>query len=455
MLIDSPSRAAVAVREASIRARRLGRPVLASWTEPSSLEALSFFAQASESPHRALWLRPSHGEALVGIGAARRLTGTGVNRFRQIGDAWRDLLADAVVDNDASAQFDAGPLLLGGFSFDPARRQSSELWSAFPDARMVLPQRMLAVRQGSAGLTHNVVVSPDAGSEQQAQRPEPDARRAAPGADPTLSAEAWKALVGSVALGIRTGQLGVQKVVLARAEQIQQPRPFDPRLAAGNLADSYPGCTVFAIARGEACFLGATPERLVALHDGAASTLALAGSFPRGATPAEDQRLAERLLQDPKERAEHAYVVAGVRDALTEVCTRVISDPQPRLEQLANVQHLLTPIYGQVAAGIGILDLVERLHPTPAVGGFPRQRALELIREYEALDRGWYAAPIGWMNRAGEGEFVVAIRSALLNGSMATLFAGCGIVADSDPATEYAEAGWKLQPMLNALGLDR
>jgi menaquinone-specific isochorismate synthase len=134
------------------------------------------------------------------------------------------------------------------------------------------------------------------------------------------------------------------------------------------------------------------------------------------------------------------------------MCTRVVADAHPHVEKLPNVQHLLTHVRGQVAPGVSVLDVVERLHPTPAIGGFPRQRALELIRAYEFLDRGWYGGPIGWLNRDGEGEFVVGIRSALVRANSATLFAGCGIVADSDPETEYTESNWKLWPMQAALG---
>jgi isochorismate synthase len=276
-----------------------------------------------------------------------------------------------------------------------------------------------------------------------------------PRADPApLSARAWQALVGSVARGIRQRQLGIEKVVLARAYAVQHRRPIDPVSALRQLAGSNPSCTVFAVAHANACFLGATPERLVALRHRAASTMALAGSVARGATPAEDQALAEQLLRDPKQRAEHAVVVGALRDGLAQVCSRVVADAQPHVHTLASLQHLLTPIRGQVTPGHGLLDLVERLHPTPAMGGFPRQRALELIRASEGLDRGWYAGPIGWVNRVGEGEFVVGIRSALIHGASAMLFAGCGIVADSDPAAEYAESGWKLRPMLAALGVD-
>jgi isochorismate synthase len=188
---------------------------------------------------------------------------------------------------------------------------------------------------------------------------------------------------------------------------------------------------------------------------GLATTMALAGSFGRGSTDADDAALGNRLLSDPKERSEHAFVVEALRAGLAEVSTRVIADAEPRLRKLANLQHLLTPVHGQLAPGRTILDVVDRLHPTPAVGGSPREPALELIREREDLDRGWYAGPIGWLNRAGEGEFVVGLRSALLRSSEATLFAGCGIVAESDPAAELAESNWKLRPMLAALGADR
>ncbi|HEY0582716.1 MAG TPA: isochorismate synthase, partial [Chloroflexota bacterium] len=245
-------------------------------------------------------------------------------------------------------------------------------------------------------------------------------------------------------------------VVLARAERATMDPPRDVQHALRDLAERYPECTIFAVAQPDACFLGATPERLIALRHGLASTMALAGSAPRGVTPAHDEALAQQLLCSPKERAEHAVVVGALRDGLTRagLCTRIIADARPRVQKLANVQHLLTPIRAQVVAGTDVLSLVARLHPTPAVGGYPREAALRLIRDREGLDRGWYAGPIGWVDARGDGEFVVGIRSALVRHGQATLFAGCGIVAESDAAAEYAESTWKLRPMRAALGLD-
>ena len=455
MLADQPA-AEPLVREATRRAERLSKAVLASWTRPAPMQdGLSFFAQADTTADRALWLRPATGEALVGVGAAHVLTATGVNRFQDVSAAWQELLADAVID-DSSGVAQGGPVLIGGFRFDPLRAPSNA-WKAFTngtDARLVLPERLLAVRDGAAWLTTNVVAKPAQWPADSSQNRGLDTESGSTSDEPPLSSNAWKALTGSVARGIRHGQLGLQKVVLARALETHHRRPIDTLAALRQLAQAYPSTTVFAFAHGQACFLGATPERLIALHHGTASTMALAGSIDRGATPLEDQALSEKLLHDPKERAEHALVVGALRDGLAQVCSRIIADAQPRVHKLPNLQHLLTPIRGQVIPGLGVFDLVERLHPTPAMGGFPRQPALELIRANEGLDRGWYAGPIGWVNRAGEGEFVVGIRSALVNGASATLFAGCGIVAESNAAAEYAESDWKLRPMLSALGVD-
>jgi isochorismate synthase EntC len=158
------------------------------------------------------------------------------------------------------------------------------------------------------------------------------------------------------------------------------------------------------------------------------------------------------LLESAKDRSEHAVVVRALREALAAVCSEVSAPDAPALLSVRNVHHLYTPVTGALANGSCLLDIVARLHPTPAVGGFPSQTALRFIREREDLDRGWYAAPVGWLDRHGEGEFAMALRSALIAGSEASLFAGCGIMADSDPEQEYAESWLKLRPVLSALG---
>jgi isochorismate synthase len=265
------------------------------------------------------------------------------------------------------------------------------------------------------------------------------------------AAETWQAIVREVEQQLRSGgELG--KVVLARQYRVQGRTIFNPARVLARLRTQYSDCFLFAVARGERCFLGASPERLVRLRHENVRASCLAGSIARGATPEEDARLGEELLASPKDRAEHEFVVRAICDNLAEVCGGRLSTGPLSLMKLRNIQHLFTPIVGRVSRGRNILDLVERLHPTPAMGGTPREPAMALIREFEGMDRGWYASPVGWMDARGEGEFAVAIRSALLRGAQAVLFAGCGIVAGSDPAREYAESCLKLRPMLSVLG---
>jgi isochorismate synthase len=425
-------------------------------------DPIGLFVRASGEASRALWLRPSSNQALVSLGSAWSFAGGGAERFALAADAWRQLVADALVEGASPA---AGPRLLGGFSFDVDLRSGpgygsdaapaiddASLWAGFPSGQLTLPERLFTFTADEAWLTTNRVADPRQQLASTHRQSDAAVQLPRDPAEPHLGLEpvAWQGLVGAVAGRIREHPR-LRKVVLARACQAQPTRTLEDALRT--LAADYPSCAIFAFAHGDACFLGATPERLIALNDGVATTMALAGSAPRGATPQEDHALAERLRTDPKELGEHAVVVAEVRDGLAQVCTRVMLDAQPCIEKLSNVQHLFTSIRAEVRPGHTILDLVERLHPTPAVGGFPRVDALDVIRRDEGLDRGWYAGPIGWVDAEGNGEFVVGLRSALVRGSTATLFAGCGIVADSQPATEYAEWGWKLRPMLNALGV--
>ena len=179
--------------------------------------------------------------------------------------------------------------------------------------------------------------------------------------------------------------------------------------------------------------------------------MALAGSAPRGGTPEADERLGEELLASPKNREEHQVVVEAVRAALAPLTVHLEVAPEPRLLKLPTIQHLFTPVRGRLAPGATLLDVVARMHPTPAVGGSPKEAALALIRRLEGWDRGWYAGPIGWLDGAGNGAFAVALRSGLLRGGQAALFAGCGIMGASQPEEEYREWQVKLRPMLAAL----
>jgi salicylate biosynthesis isochorismate synthase len=261
---------------------------------------------------------------------------------------------------------------------------------------------------------------------------------------------AWDRLVGLFAGAVGRGRL--DKVVLARRVALRSPLELDPVNALRRLAAAGPESTTFAFVRNGVTFLGATPERLARTEGRAFQTAAVAGSAPRGADAVEDARLAAALRASDKEREEHAVVVAMLRDALRPIAERLDIAPAPGILALRHVQHLVTPIEGVLLEEAGILALAERLHPTPAVGGEPRDVALALIAEHEGFDRGWYAGPVGWLGADGDGELMVALRCGLVDGQRATLFAGCGIVADSDPAREWEESRIKLRPVASALG---
>jgi isochorismate synthase len=450
------------LRLASEKSRREARPVLVSLTQPiQSCDSLALFSAAAGScADRLLWSQPDSGFSLTGFGAAYVIETAGSRRFSDTTAVWNALCSEALVEPGNGPY---GPVLMGGFSFDPGQ-SASQVWRGYPDGRMVLPRICLTTSRDHCWLTLNAVLRPEVSAEEESAeilrmrrllQMEPAAIADRPlCAKPTLSqlrsSAGWRNEVAAAARAVRRGELG--KVVLARAVQLQAPQPFDPALALRRLATGYPTCVVFAVANGDGCFLGATPERLLKVCKGEVSTTCLAGSYPRGATSEEDRNLARALLADPKERREHALVLTAMVETLGSWCARLDVPETPSVLKLPNVQHLCTPICGRLAPDRSVLHIVEQLHPTPSVGGQPRDLALRFIREREALDRGWYTGAVGWVDHRGEGEFAVAIRAALLRGADATLFAGCGIVADSDPDREYAESCIKLTPMLTALG---
>ena len=444
------------------RAAQSGEPVLVSTTARVPLtDPAELFARA-KAEERVFWEQPSEGFSLVAVGAAARLTGRGDDRFSQVTAAWRGLMSRAVTDVVDPAPV-AAPVCLGGFAFDPARRREPH-WERYPDALLTVPRFLFTSRGGSSWLTVSALAKPGCDTRTAADAAADDLCRLLeggvvvaggewPGSEvaPADEAEAdrWKEAVAAVVRDVRRGT--IEKLVLARRIRARILGPLEPAAVIRRLRAEYGGCTVFAFARGETCFLGATPERLVQLDAGIVRADCLAGSTARGASEDEDQALGEALFADQKERHEHALVVRALRNALGPLCSSLSVPATPNLLSMPNVQHLHTPVEGAVNGERHVLELVERLHPTPAAGGLPTRAALPLIRSYEKFDRGWYSGPVGWVDGRGGGEFVVAIRSALLRGNQALLYAGCGIVAGSDPEREYEESCLKLRPMIWAL----
>jgi isochorismate synthase len=261
--------------------------------------------------------------------------------------------------------------------------------------------------------------------------------------------EHYEAAVGRAVEMIRAGR--IQKIVLAREVQVHAPCDYDPAAVFGVLRDAFPSCFVFCVGRSDATLVAASPELLVRREGQRISTIALAGSTRRSADPAVDAHLGERLMRDESYREEHAIVARRIERTLNRYAIWVASAPEPTLVRIANIQHLATPIRAQLAAPVEAIELAGLLHPTPAIGGEPAKPALELIPALEGLDRGWYAGPVGWTDAAGDGEFCVALRCALLRGNIARCYAGNGIVRGSDPGAELVETEVKLQALLPLL----
>jgi menaquinone-specific isochorismate synthase len=263
--------------------------------------------------------------------------------------------------------------------------------------------------------------------------------------DGSLTAPQWEQAVATAVARIRAGQL--RKVVLARDLHAVASAPLDVRMLLARLTARSPGSYAFACAG----LVGATPELLIRREGSAVSSLVLAGTVARGGTPAEDAVLSATLLASAKDAEEHRYAVDSVREVLAPLCDHLEVAPEPALLRLADVQHLATPVQGTLAKDASALALAASLHPTAAVCGTPTEAAMDLIRELEGMDRGRYSGPVGWVDGRGNGEWGIALRCGEIGGSRARLFAGCGIVADSDPSAELAEAQAKFRPMRLAL----
>lgn len=451
---------ALLVPQARERAALLGRPVLVSLAQSIDwpLAPLVTFAAGKRlGVPRIFWGRPADRFWLVGLGQAAQVAPAGPAPARQAQDVWRSLVDGAVLQGPRLRG--VGPLLMGGFRFDPTVAKDA-LWGDFPDALLALPHLMFTWEGGRTWLTVNMMVGPFADLNEAVATTEgaleslaggdeiPRRQPASSLWDETLPEE-WRRRMEAALQAIDGRELS--KVVLARRKELRAVAPFSLEATLGSLEEAYPGCAMFAVERGGSCFLGASPESLMQLHGGELSLTCMAGTAARSESADADDSLAGALLSSSKERREHAAVVEQVTLELRDLCQELCWEAQPKVVRLRGVQHLATAFFGRALEGKDILDMVAALHPTPAVGGAPKAAALEVIRRLEG-DRGWYAAPIGWLDAQGQGEFWVGIRSALVQGSQATLYAGAGIVEGSNSLQEEQETELKFQPLLKALG---
>ncbi len=471
------------------RARRSGHPTLAALTLPVSAEVdPSAVVCASRRPGEPWFLleQPERGaRALAALGEVTSLTASGPERFATVADRWRALAAAAVSDplEDPGR---GGPIAVGGFAFAP-EGGGDPAWVGFEPASLIVPEVAFTrepwpseregrgggaqigdgyggvTRGGDVRLTLCALAAPDDTPEELLARLEGRVGELRHGAlallDPApagryrvgsaMPPEHYEAAVARAVELIRGGEL--EKVVLAREVHVHAPRDYDPAALFGVLREGFPSCFVFCVGRGDATFLGASPELLLRREGHRVSALALAGSMRRSADPAVDDHLGEQLMHSEKDREEHAIVIRRIERTLRPHALWAAAPPEPTLVKVANIQHLGTPIRAQLAQPLDVIELLELMHPTPAVGGEPLARARPLIPALEGLDRGWYAGPVGWADATGDGEFCVALRCALLRGCVARCYAGVGVVRDSDPSAELAETEVKLAALLPLL----
>ncbi|HLO50851.1 MAG TPA: isochorismate synthase [Kamptonema sp.] len=404
----------------------------------------------------------ANGFAIAAIDSAINLTLEGTQRFARAQDFIQSCLANTIAVGTPHIPF-GGPHFFCSFTFFDENNAAN---SYFPPATIFLPRWQISRQKDSCILVVNTVIDIDINIKVLSEQIWNQINK--------ISSSKYKSLIipgnGAVYLkqinmnNTSKFETSVQsvlklinskyfsKIVLSHAIDVFSKAEFNLINSLDNLRLIYPGCYIFSTSNGKGQnFIGASPERLISIHNHELVTDALAGSAPRGKTASKDADLANGLLCSEKDLREHRAVIDFIIERLSNLGITHHISPQPHLLQLSNIQHLWTPIKAEVSAEIHLLKILAELHPTPAVAGVPRDIALEQIRLYETLDRSLYAAPLGWVDHRGNGEFAVGIRSAFIDGDRARLYAGAGIVAGSEPDKELAEIKLKLQALLNAL----
>ncbi len=375
---------------------------------------------------------------MVGIGEVARFTGV---EFAEAEGKWQEFAESVQCETELGDHAGSGPIAFGSFVFDPGHTAQESV--------VVVPRMVLGYRRGRSWLT---VLHPEGAPlpKLPAPLPPPSAPTGVEVVGRSLSRSDWQDAVAAAVHRIDTD--GLEKVVLARAEDVRAADPLSPRWLVTELARRYPSCWTFHVAG----LLGASPEMLLRREGGLALSRVLAGTIRRGGTEELDLKLAHALARDGKNLVEHELAVASVAESLAPFCSGMNVPDAPYVLELPNVLHLASDITGVAAPGVSALKLAGELHPTAAVCGTPTDRARETIAELENLDRGRYSGPVGWLDTHGDGEFAIALRSGRLHPDdprTMTIYAGCGIVSESDPAEEYAETQAKLLPLREAIGL--
>lgn len=444
-------------------ARRDGRAKLASITlTVDALDPLAVLESIFERDELHFYAEhPRQETALAGAEAVVACEAAGPGRFGDVQRFIDETLAHTLAVGDVTAPL-GGPHFFTTFAF----HDEVEPGEPFPAARVFVPRWQVARAGDTTTAVANLLVGPDADLGAVAERvwrahrkfseidyrsaPDSGTGQGRPALSRAREVGDYRGAVARALELIGAGEF--EKIVLARAQALELAGPVHPLQVLNGLRQRFPDCYSFSVGGVDgSSFIGASPERLVRVARGELETEALAGSARRGATASEDAALGGTLLRSDKDLREHQMVVASIARRLQGLGVTVEAAARPSLRRLANVQHLCTPVRAVLPAGVRLLDALAVLHPTPAVGGSPRSRAVARIRELEGFPRGLYAGALGWINSRGGGEFFVGIRSAWVDGASARVYAGAGIVAGSTPDQEFAETELKYQALRDAL----
>lgn len=427
---------------------------------PAPEAPLSFLLRTCPSRDAFLWI-PPEGPRIAGVGAAFAIAGEGEHRFKSLRERstslWKTLAEIRAPGCSAPP-----PVLFGGLAFE-AEQGAETPWEDFPDGAFLLPRwcygrtesgawLSLALRgQGDLARIDAYLVELSNLLEGETKITPEEKTPAVCAARSETSLSEWSALVEGIRRGIEEGLFS--KVVAALRTDLDLGAAIDPLAVFDRLDRAYPDCHRFLVKRGETVLLGASPERLVRRRGREIATEALAGSIDAAATAEGNRMRAIQLLESRKDLGEHELVVEAIRRKLEPLCSELRVPARPQIRELPHVLHLHTPMEGVLSRETHVLDLAAVLHPTPSVGGVPTSDAVRWIVENEPHRRGWYAGPVGWFDGEGNGDLAVAIRSGVLRGRNAYVYAGAGIVRDSNVSREHEETRTKQRPLLRALGV--
>lgn len=414
------------------------------------------------------WEKPVDSFSIAAAGEIRRIKTTGRSRFKDASQSGKNLI-NSIYHFSKLSHSKTTPHLFGGFSFYDHNVGKS--WSDYGSASFTLPEWSI-IKNGSLTLltisfeidefdsqdsiTSSIYTMLDRLNDLCSST----SYETGPEFTNTHSIEIpdedssdffkWKHSIDGATKDISEDKY--EKIVLARKLNLKLDHEVCDTHILNRLRHQYPDCYSFLIRQNDkSSFIGCTPERLASFNKDYILTEGLAGSTPRGKTASEDARLEAELLNSTKDRNEHDFVIDAIYKDLKKYADSIELPKFPSIKKLTNVQHLYTPIRAHIKDGVSKTEVLQNLHPTPAVGGYPREDSVPFISKFEDFDRGWYASPIGWINANGDGEFVVAIRSGLIKKDEVNFFAGCGIVEGSDPLKEWKETNLKFMPMLSAL----